>query len=188
MKGMVRFLAWGVGLFAAFPVSASILSGPIVNPANGHTYYLLDQAFWTTAEAEAVSLGGHLATVNDAAEDAFIFSNFAPLISPSGQNRSLLIGLNDVAAEGTFVWVSGEPVGYTNWQTGQPNADRFDSDYVGIYVTFGTPGTWHDLLNNGDFGDVTYGVVEVVPEPCVGLLAACALALGRRRPRHSKRA
>lgn len=176
-----------IGVCVASSASASILSGPHVYPGNGHSYYLLDQAYWTSAEAEAVSLGGHLATVRNAAEDAFISTTFASMVDSGPGNRSLLIGLNDEASEGTFVWVSGEPVGYTNWYPGQPNADRSDSDYVGILLNFGTPGEWHDLLDSGDFNDVTFGVVEVLPEPSAGLLLATTTLLAglRRRGRRA---
>jgi hypothetical protein len=55
-------------LFASLGLSthAGILAGPFVNPANGHSYYLLSQNTWSNAEAEAVSLGGHLATIRNA--------------------------------------------------------------------------------------------------------------------------
>ena len=43
----------------------SVLSSPIVNPANGHIYYLLSQDDWTNSEAFSQTLGGHLATIND---------------------------------------------------------------------------------------------------------------------------
>src|SRR5438874_186435 len=68
--------------------------GPIVNPANGHTYYRLTQSNWADAESEAVSLGGHLATINDQAENDWVYATFHT--EPSG----LWIGLNDAAAEG----------------------------------------------------------------------------------------
>ncbi len=57
-------------------VSASSVVGPITNPANGHDYYLLEASTWTAAETEAVSLDGHLATINDAAEHDWIYPGF----------------------------------------------------------------------------------------------------------------
>ena len=38
----------------------------------GHTYFLTSAGTWAEAEAEAVSHGGHLVSVNDAAEQDFI--------------------------------------------------------------------------------------------------------------------
>src|SRR5262249_40334344 len=70
----------------------SILAGPIQNPANNHDYYLLDQSNWTDAEAEAITLGGHLATINDAAENAFVVASFSEF---QNVHRSLWIGLTD---------------------------------------------------------------------------------------------
>ena len=66
-------------LVVAFSASdrAGILAGPVVNPANGHTYYLLSRNKWSNAEAEAVTLGGHLATIRNATEDRWIYSTFA---------------------------------------------------------------------------------------------------------------
>ena len=59
-------LALLAGAFLTGPLTASILQGAVTNPANGHTYYLLTQNTWTASEAEAVTLGGHLVTANDA--------------------------------------------------------------------------------------------------------------------------
>ena len=51
-----------VVLFANLALASPVV-GPITNPANGHDYYLLEASTWTAAEAEAVSLGGHLVTI-----------------------------------------------------------------------------------------------------------------------------
>src|SRR5688572_11605998 len=97
-------------------VQSAVLTGPIYNPATGHNYFLLGQSSWLTAQAEAQSLGGHLATINDAAENTWVTSTFI-----GGQERALWIGLNDVAQEGVFVWASGETASYRNWEPGQPD-------------------------------------------------------------------
>ncbi|MGH7968358.1 MAG: lectin-like protein, partial [Limisphaerales bacterium] len=107
---------------AAAPASAApqptypgILAGPIVNPANGHSYYLLTQSTWSNAEAQAVRLGGHLATIRNADEDRWVFTTFG------GYGGALWIGLTDRQKAFQFTWASGEPVLYTNWGGGQPD-------------------------------------------------------------------
>jgi len=75
-------------------------------------------------ESNAVALGGHLATLNDPAEQDWVYSTFARL-------GSFWIGLNDLGTEGTFVWASGEAVTYTNWAGGYP---RVQASYDGVYV------------------------------------------------------
>jgi hypothetical protein len=177
-----------VVFFAASSSPAGILTGPIINPANSHQYYLLTEDTWQASEAEAVALGGHLATINDAAEQDWIFSNFG---SFNGTNRSLWIGLNDAAKEGTFTWISGEPVTYTHWLANQPDNNAIGGEnYVHILRTGNTfnvtPGFWNDLTSPNSpyysaFGPIV-GVVEVTPEPgAVALVLVGGLvALGRR--------
>src|SRR5258705_13475616 len=62
MKAVLFLVLASLGLSA----HGGILSGPLVNPANGHFYYLLSQNTWSNAEVEAVSHGGHLATIRNA--------------------------------------------------------------------------------------------------------------------------
>jgi hypothetical protein len=59
--------------------AASPISNAIFNPANGHSYYLLSFDTWSNSEAEAVTLGGHLVTINDAAEQSFVYNTHSPL-------------------------------------------------------------------------------------------------------------
>ena len=119
----------------------------VVNPANGHLYILLDQSNWTDAEAEAVLLGGHLATIDDAAEDSFVFDTFSTF---GGLSRSLWIGLNDRASEGVLEWSSGAPVGYVNFDSSEPNNGGVGGeDCVDILgpstAPQHIPGRWNDL-------------------------------------------
>lgn len=138
-----------------------ILSGPITNAVSGHWYYLLNYTNWPGAEQIAVSLGGHLATINDAAENQWIYDQFSTF---GGIERSLWIGLNDAASEGTWVWVSGEPVTFLNWSPIEPNSGGGvfpDEDHAMMWhPSSGFPlGSWND----GPSNHVEYAAVEVAP-------------------------
>ena len=148
--------------------------GIIATAAYGdHTYHLLDTdgtKWWAEAEAEAQSLGGHLVTINDAAENRWVFETFAPLAEayasandlPDQGRMSLWIGLTDLQKEGSWVWASGEPVSYTNWYPGQPQPGGPGQDYAGILGNFLGPGRWHDINTGRVPGlDLPFGVVEV---------------------------
>src|SRR5205809_5740838 len=108
---MMALVLIGLVVHGTTARGASVAIGPIVNPANQHLYYLLTADTWTNSQAFAQTLGGNLATINDAAENAFVFGQF-------GTGRDLWIGFNDAAVEGTFTWVSGETPAYTNWRPG----------------------------------------------------------------------
>lgn len=150
---------------------ADILIGPVTNPANGHLYYLLAAKFWAASEAEALTLGGHLVTINDADENRWVTDTFGPTAVALGAGHvvSLCIGLSDAATEGRWVWASGEPVTYTNWHPSQPSGGPSDSDFAGIYLAglsgSWTPGQWHDFVSDGRYNDLVFGVVEVTVPP-----------------------
>ena len=152
-------------IFTAFGIVRTCWAGIIttsLNPSNGHTYHLLTTNTWTESQAEAELLGGNLVTINDEAENDWVYSTFN-----GGGTRSLWIGLNDAATEGTFAWVSGEAVSYTNWAGPEPNNFFGNEDYAHFYTSnYGN--AWNDATNSGtDIADPIHGVVEVntVPEP-----------------------
>jgi len=162
---------------------AVLVSGPIQNPANNHYYYLLASDTWTASQAQAVSLGGNLVTINDAAENAFVVSTF---LNYGGVSRDLWLGLSDAGHEGTFTWADGQALSYSNWEPGQPDNGGgafLNENYVHMYggttsehVPTWTPGRWNDAVDTAGYVSNTgtqrqrFGVVEVVPEPSVSAL------------------
>src|SRR5262249_44295001 len=127
-------------------LNAAILAGPVTNPTNGHKYYLLTEDTWQNSESQAIGLGGHLVTINDQAEQDWVFSTFGTY---AGTTRSLWIGLREVGSEGNYEWVSGEPVTYTHWCCNQPDNSGGNESYVhmiNIGNIYGHPGGgWNDL-------------------------------------------
>jgi Lectin C-type domain len=162
-------------LFAFVPVAANagVIAGPVINLDNGHVYYLLDTSSWTAAEAEAVRMGGHLATVRNASENRWIAARFGSI-----DRRILWIGLhNPVIGDGSgprhrknFMWVSGEPVRFTYW-IWQPNNDHGLEYYGQMCLTNGPKQdgpmiveSWNDAPDELPTW-TGFGVVEIVPAP-----------------------
>ncbi len=146
-----------------------LLAGPIVNPGNGHVYYLLKPDTWTNCEEMAVRLGGHLATVRNAEEQKWMVATFGP--EKDFSEHGFWIGLRQNAT-GDYVWASGETCSYRNWEVTEPNGSGSPD---GMYTFVGryADGGWNDTndrnlgANDGtpwsDFGPLPRGLVEVVP-------------------------
>lgn len=134
-----------------------VLAGPIRNPANGSSYYLLSDSSWLRAQAKARALGGNLATVSSQAENEWILSTLGRW--DVAQPAILWIGFTDEAQEGSFRWISGEANRYSNWRGGEPNNAVGGENYVNMWPD----GTWNDYASQGAIG-IEYlhlGVVEI---------------------------
>lgn len=99
------------------------------NPTTGHVYALTDPGTWDATETQAAARGGHLVTVNDAAENTWLNTNYV-----DGGYR--WIGFSDAAEEGKWVWSDPAETGvwyhpdhpdhgtvvnaYANWKTNEP--------------------------------------------------------------------
>ena len=166
------------------------LPWPIASGGNGHLYGITESAGnWLDAETTAVTLGGHLASITSAAEQSFVENTF--LVGPIAL-KPVWIGLTDQASEVLFLWVTGEPLSFTKWKSGEPN-NLGDEDYVAInweHGRGGPLGTWNDcpLGGTGDFGTNTtgpyFGLIEIVPEPPTVILSGLGdvgFVLRRRR-------
>ncbi len=129
---------------------SEVIAGPFTNSSNQHVYFLLSSTNWIYLEAQAVALGGHLATIRNINENFWVWSTFQPL---AGSNARLYIGFNDHQTEGQFVWVSGETNRFTHWNAGEPN-NAGGEDYTVIRPN---DGEWNDL--GAPFP--AFGVVEI---------------------------
>ncbi|MEM6965618.1 MAG: lectin-like protein, partial [Bacteroidota bacterium] len=123
--------------------------------SNGSKYFLSNSTYsWPTAKAEAAANGGYLVSINNQAENNFIKNNI---------NQKVWIGLTDENTEGTFEWLSGEPVTYTNWNSNEPNNFGSGEDATEMF----TNGRWND----NDFSTTRKFVLEI---PCSNTPPSCA--------------
>ena len=153
-KLIIKLAVASLALLSFASHAVSIISPTVTY--NGHQYNLLSSTnSWTDSEAFAISQGGHLVAVNDAAEMGFLNSTF-------GRN-ALWIGLERISPI-AFAWTNGDALTYTNWQAGEPNNFGGNENYVHTYAGVGT---WNDLANNSGYAGAKFGVLELaaVPEP-----------------------
>jgi Lectin C-type domain len=117
----------------------------------GHTYSFCKQpADWMQARARCTTAGADLASIADAAENAFVARNLAVAPAPdagSGQASGYYIGLTYDPATGRSVWVDGKPASYFPWAPGEPTR-VFDGVEERCAMTF-VDGTWNDVPCTG---------------------------------------
>ena len=119
-------------------IPTNLANFTFIGTFNGHNYFRSNyKTTWAKAFDAAAAAGGALVSINSANENAFVYS----AISSTGQNH--LIGLTDRIMEGTFVWANGDPLTYTNWQSGEPN-NLYNEDFVEMYGSGTFSGKWND--------------------------------------------
>ena len=179
-RRLLQGLAAAVAAFtiAAVPASAEAQCSAgftFTSYAGGSSCYRLTtgSSSWSTANAEAISLGGWLAAIGSVQENvaarSFVDATFVG-------NNQFFIGFTDAASEGTFVWSNGQAVTYTNWNVGEPN-NAGNEDVTEMLSN----GTWNDIgdtPNTPRYGLIETAAVSTVPEPAtMGLLGAGVVVL-----------
>ena len=160
---------WLAGVPTNYPnvtdTNFNIVAGPFLDRATSHYYYLLGATNWTVSEQWAEALGGHLAEVNSADEENWIYDAFEYFV---GTNRNFWIGLTNSGATiaGPYIYSTGlTNITYTDWGTNQPGNCSGNQSYVGIFTaTNAVSGLWELADNIGTTcvsTNLVYGVAEV---------------------------
>jgi hypothetical protein len=106
---------------------------------HGNTYYFVNrEVTWFEAKKLCENMGGHLATIGSAEENAYVFG--------IAQNTQAWLGATDRANEGEWCWITGEPFNYTNWAGNQPDNCGGEQEEGESYLHFSweSGGRWND--------------------------------------------
>lgn len=148
----------GNNVIAAIEVTVEPLVAGIPENAqlyNGNKYYLYDKSMtWDEAKAYCEDLGGHLVTIADANEQAFLTS----MVDGAAQN---CYWIGATSTTGSWEWVTNEAFSYTNWKNAEPNNESGIENYaVMIAKEEGASqhgfsvkvGSWNDVSVTGHNG------------------------------------
>lgn len=176
------------GLACATPVAADTLLASTT--ANGRTYQVWSAPQglnWTQAEAKAGTLGGHLASIADAAENALVYDLVDEFVATlyyadPGNQLGPYTGGYRLVNGGPFYWSDGTPFAYTNWAAVEPsnyggveNAIQLFANGTDPLDSVGEGAVWNDVgpnVNeiNNQLGYVVELVGGAVPEPATWAL------------------
>ncbi|MDP6601949.1 MAG: lectin-like protein, partial [Phycisphaerales bacterium] len=137
---------------------------------NGHWYaHIEDSSTWEAARDNAASQGGYLATPLSAAENEFVLTDLLEGVPYYGPWFGLYQDFEHPdysEPDGGWVWVTGEALEWTNWESGEPNDSQ--GEHWGSFLS---SGEWNDYRGdspghiiewsadcNGD-GIVDYGQI-----------------------------
>jgi hypothetical protein len=106
---------------------------------NGEFILCTDEESWVGAKDRCVELGGLLASIRSVAESQTLAGGIA---------NTAWIGFNDFDDEGSFEWLDGTAVTFTNWNAGEPNDYGQGEDCTEIIAGVGS-NVWNDANCNG---------------------------------------
>lgn len=113
------------------PAIAAASTLPPATPVErlGHRYrYVPGEFTWDEARVNALSLGGHLATLTDEEENHWVWSQFSKYLPAMPRtacgSRCWWIGGTFSKEASAWNWVTGEPFEYTCWSAATPAPAR----------------------------------------------------------------
>ena len=98
-----------------------------------YSYFTHTGINWADARLQCVSQGYDIATITSSEDNTLLYN-----LKTSG--LFCWIGLNDINAEGTFVWADGSSNSYRNWDSNQPDDNVGNQDCALMSVQ----GYWDD--------------------------------------------
>lgn len=110
---------------------------------------------WSEAARLAEESGGHLVTINSEEENLYVKN----LLTLEGV-KIYWIGANDLE-NGTYAWIDGTSMSYTDWHDGEPNRDQGVEHYAALYQIDGV-WKWNDLPD--DLSQYYTGILGFVIE------------------------
>jgi hypothetical protein len=114
---------------------------------------------WNNAKAYCTALGGHLITITDENEQAFVNA-----IVKDNSKPNLWIGA-ERNIDGSYSWVDGEEFSYNNWINNEEVNYPTDLDIAVLLQTYDTSeemplGTWTDISKEGGVAS-GYSIQEI---------------------------
>lgn len=118
----------------------------VTDPMTGVCYiYFSTEVDWTAARDACLGIDAHLAVSTSQAENDV----FSPLVGL----LDAWVGGNDITTEDAWVWITGEPMLYTNWREGEPNDNGVDNMGEDCMIIEGdNGGLWDDRTCTNTYG------------------------------------
>lgn len=91
-----------------------------ISQYSGHGYAIFDMDMtWEEARDYCQSLGGHFVTIGSLEENMFVNELMA-----ASKVTYAAMGMSDEEEEGTWVWITGEPMDFTYWNQSTPEPNN----------------------------------------------------------------
>jgi hypothetical protein len=103
---------------------------------------------WRDARNACAVEGKYLASIHSQEENdllASLIESADDQLDPA-RDHAAWIGLTDEDEEGAWLWVTGEPLTYENWRSGEPNNAHGGEHFAVMYTPYwGEFGYWNDV-------------------------------------------
>ena len=90
---------------------------------------------WLDAQSSCAIWGGDLTSITTERENNYLYTIIPDTVS------NCWIGLNDRDVEGTYTWIDGTELGYTNWTSTMSN----NGSSVCVQIKNTGEGYWHSV-------------------------------------------